>query len=191
MKQNTFIQIQTQNTNTVQTQNTNTVMDESCQPLYFCQYLHCTDLEVHHDTIITSNNTWQLVPRYNFSDEIDYTVGSHDLIIFFPTVEAWFILHVCIARARPTNQTQINNLPCKTYLNSAQTRLKWWVDAGCYSSVIFLRLKPFSGWMINNSLGIFQPKTTCNVSLRIMSTINYMQCFNKNDVNHKVHAMFP
>ena len=29
MKQNTFIQIQTQNTNTVQTQNTNTVIDVS------------------------------------------------------------------------------------------------------------------------------------------------------------------
>lgn len=73
-----------------------------------------------------NNNTQQhmAIPRYNFSDEIDYTFGSHDFIIFFPTVETWLILHVCIARARPTNQTQIKNLPCKTCLNSVQIRLK-------------------------------------------------------------------
>ena len=80
-----------------------------------------------------NNNTQQhmTIPRYNFSDEVDYTFGSHDFIIFFPTVETWLILHVCIARARPTNQTQIKNLPCKTCLNSVQIRLKLrWTSTG-------------------------------------------------------------
>lgn len=119
----------------IKTQYTNIAMNKhtdrwklSAAP-YFCQYLHCTDLEVHPGAIITPNNT--TIPRYNFSDEIDYTFGSHDFIIFFPTVEKWLILHVCIARARPTNQTQIKNLPCKTCLNSVQIRLKLrWTSTG-------------------------------------------------------------